>query len=213
VREGGASKTKTMTEMCILCGHVLIREAGRRYKKHEAMADLITQRCTPTAFVYSIVMKYRGGSGKHTVCIACVNWTRRLSLRAANAKRIFIPMDNVIMFAMKPGQYLEPDKRTLVRLLRSISVPVVDDDGEERPNHYTSFESGTLRSVKKVLFAQYFAHEGAESATEYCKDSLIDTIVREWWIFNGMPTFLQDKTTGRYVRRMLRAHKIHSLRI
>jgi hypothetical protein len=95
------------TEVCILCGHVLSPDAGRRYKKYDAMADLISVKCIPTAFVYSCVVKHRDSCGKHTVCIACVNWTRRLSLKTTPGL-ILIPMDNVIMFVMEPGQYCIP---------------------------------------------------------------------------------------------------------
>jgi hypothetical protein len=79
-------------------------------------------------------------------------------------------------------------------------------------NHYTCFESGSMRSLKKLLVEKYFVDAGTEGflggVTEYQKDALVDAIVREWWVFNGMPTFMQDKKTGRYVRRMLRAHKL-----
>jgi hypothetical protein len=91
-------------EICILCGHVLGVSVGRRYKKHDAMVDLIRQKCIPTPFVYECVTSPRAGCGKHTVCIACVNWTRRLSLSKTSAL-VFIPMDNVIMFVMDPGEF------------------------------------------------------------------------------------------------------------
>jgi hypothetical protein len=63
-------------EVCILCRHILYPGVGRRYKKYDAMTDLILRKCTPTAYVYACVIKYTGDVGKHTVCIACVNWTR-----------------------------------------------------------------------------------------------------------------------------------------
>jgi hypothetical protein len=186
-----------------LCGQVLDAHAGRRYKKHDTMADLVLSKCIPTAFVYSCAVMHREGGGKHTVCIACVNWIRRLSLHKSR-ELIFIPMDNVIMFVMEPGKHPEPDKRTLLRLLRSLCMagPGV--------NHYSCFESGTMRLLKQVLVERYFDHGEVRA---YEKDTLVDAIVRAWWIYNGMPTFLQDKTTGRYVRRMLRAHKLLSLRM
>jgi hypothetical protein len=65
-----------------------------------------------------------------------------------------------------------------------------------------------MRSLKKVLVDRYF---GCDGAVEYQKDDMIDAVVREWWIYNGMPTFLTDKIAGRYVRRMLRAHKLLAL--
>jgi hypothetical protein len=80
-----------------------------------------------------------------------------------------------------------------------------------------------MQAVKRVLTEKYFtaqcidttAHEVTpdhlDGITDYYKDSIIDIIIREWWVFNGMPTFMQDKTTGRYVRRMLRAHKMRHL--
>jgi hypothetical protein len=63
-------------EMCILCGHVVCAGDGRRYKKYGAMTALISEKCIPTAFVYACVTKFQGDDGRHTVCIACVNWTR-----------------------------------------------------------------------------------------------------------------------------------------
>jgi hypothetical protein len=65
-----------------------------------------------------------------------------------------------------------------------------------------------MRSLKKVLVDRYFSCDGV---VEYQKDALIDAVVREWWIFNGMPTFMTHKVVGRYVRRMLRAHKLLTL--
>ena len=127
-------------------------------------------------------------------------------------------MDNVILFVMQPSQYLEPDKRTLVRLLRSLCTEHTIASSRMF-NHYNCFESGIMQAVKRVLTEKYFtsqciaitdkdAKHVAEDITEYYKDSIINIIIREWWIFNGMPTFLEDKTTGRYVRRMLRAHML-----
>jgi hypothetical protein len=199
------------TEFCILCGHVLGVSDGRRYKKYDAMRELVIQKCIPTTFVYASVVRCSNGVGKHTVCIACVNWTRRLSLKTSQ-QLIYIPMDNVILFVAQPGQHAEPDKRTLVRLLRSLSaVPPLP------VNHYTCFETGAMTSLKKVLVEKGFFDgtrevcEETDAVAEYDKDLLIDTIIRVWWIFNGMPTFLSDKSTGRYVRRMLRAHRVDSL--
>jgi hypothetical protein len=237
-------------EVCILCGHILYPGVGRRYKKYGAMTDLISRKCTPTAFVYACVTKYTGDVGKHTVCIACVNWTRsvhllrlvyfvyvtpsqllknaslcrRLSLRQTS-KTIFIPMDNVLLFIMQPGKFIEPDKRTLVRLLRSLCTQYTTGPASKvrMCNQYTCFESGAMQAVKRVLTEKYFTTpciditatevkpDHLDGITDYYKDSIIDLIIREWWVFNGMPTFLQDKTTGRYVRRMLRAHKMRNL--
>jgi hypothetical protein len=122
-------------------------------------------------------------------------------------------MDNLLLFVMHPGKYIEPDKRTLVRLLRSLCTQ--HTNGGMR-NHYTCFESGLMQAVKRVLVEKYFARDGAacnhvDGITDYHKDSIIDIITREWWVYNGMPTFMEDKTTGRYVRRMLRAHKMQQL--
>jgi hypothetical protein len=184
-------------EICILCGHVLCEGVGRRYKKYDVMSKLIESRCIATPFVYSCVMKYNNTMGKHTVCIACVNWTRRLSLRKS-ADKILIPMDNVILFVMDPGRYLEPDKRTLIRLLKSLCLGQ-GQYGMGMMNHYTCFQDGNMRAVQKVLHEKYFNYAvdptGAEVVTDYYKDSIIDAIVREWWIFNGMPTILQNKVS------------------
>jgi hypothetical protein len=192
-----------------LCGHVLSCDTARRYKKHDVLKQLVIRKCIPTAYVYSCVVNYRG-AGKHTVCIACVNWTRRLSIRKGK-DLVFIPIDNVILFVMQPGEYLEPDKRTLVRLLHSLCVPVVVEEEPRNSvlNQYSSFESGCMRSVKKVLLEKYFVAGQEVDISDYHKEPVIDTIIREWWIFNGMPCFLDNKRIGRYVRKMLRTHKLN----
>ena len=122
-------------------------------------------------------------------------------------------MDNLLLFVMHPGKFVEPDKRTLVRLLRSLCREYTI--GGMR-NHYTCFESVLMQAVKRVLIQKYFTENNAQEdrvdgITDYYKDSIIDIIIREWWVFNGMPTFLEDKTTGRYVRRMLRTHRMQQL--
>jgi hypothetical protein len=76
-----------------------------------------------------------------------------------------------------------------------------------------------MQAVKRVLIEKYFSmhcidvqgDDSIDGITDYHKDSIIDIIIREWWVCNGMPTFIEDKTTGRYVRRMLRAHKMQHL--
>jgi hypothetical protein len=195
-------------EICVLCGHVLFHGVGRRYKKHEVMKELITRKCVATPYVYSCITKHASGDGKHTVCIACVNWTRRLSLRN-NLEKVLIPMDNLILFVMKPGQYVEPDKRTLVRLLHSLCRGSVSDGVAPMLNHYNCFEDGTMRSVKKILRDKYFVGDSdKDDGVDYSKDAIVDLIIREWWIYNGMSDCLEDKATGRYVRRMIRTHRI-----
>jgi hypothetical protein len=197
------------TEICILCGHVICADVGRRYKKYDAMTDLVIAKCIPTSFVYSSVIKYHGENGKHTVCIACVNWTRRLSLKK-EVDLVFIPMDNLILFVINPGKYPEPDKRTLVRLLRSLSMPVKRIDGMTMFNHYVCFQQGCMQSLQRFLMENYFTEEiNEDDVTE--KDCIVDAIVRQWWIFNGMPVFIDEKRNGRYVRRMLRTHRVLSL--
>ena len=242
-----ATVAMSTLEVCVLCGHILFPWAGRRYKKHDAMNDLISRKCTPTSFVYACVTQYKGNTGKHTVCIACVNWTRsvlatalwistamichsidtwrffvhrRLSLKKGSTQ-FFIPMDNLLLFVINPGKYPEPDKRTLVRLLRSLCNEYTLDNASQHctspmSNHYTCFESDVMQAIKRVLTEKYFAvkcvdDDSVDGITDYHKDAIVDIIIREWWVCNGMPKVLQDKTTGRYVRRMLKAHKMRYL--
>jgi hypothetical protein len=83
--------TMSTLEVCVLCGHILFPGVGRRYKKYDTMTDLISSKCIPTAFVYACVTQYTGNTERHTVCIACVNWTRSVLSRALPSTNCSFP--------------------------------------------------------------------------------------------------------------------------
>jgi len=134
-------------------------------------------------------------------------------------------MDNLILFVIQPGMYPEPDKRTLVRLLKSLCSKYIYGELDTVPmyNQYTCFESPVMNVVKQVIRSKYISSDSinltSPDSVNYftgevirlCKDTIVDEIVRVWWIFNGMPTILDHRETGRYVRRMLRIHRVQHI--
>jgi len=186
---------------CVTCGHCMLPEDELRHKDAGDLVAFTRRYCAPTHFVYlylqSLDKRYRP-----PLCCACLNWQRRVGTSgqgARGSKKPLIPMDSLLVFVDQPTVQNAPDKRTLVRLLRSLAFPRKTGHGDV-PNCYTMFAGPALRCVLHRL-----RERGAlEEPTS--KDVIKGEIVRGYWLTHGMPTAFESGELARVVRRMARDH-------
>lgn len=204
-------------EYCLICGHALVPQTPRRFKSAADMLQFVKTSCHPTRFAYAYITRALSDPTRvedMPMCTACGNWCKRAS---ALASRKFLPIDDVLCFVENVGNN-PPDKRTLIRVLKSLSMEFVDAAGVARPaNVYRTFSTPAVDILVRSLAADFFtgcqvskAQEGVlmvdyfgrEVATLE-KDSIVHEIVRTNWLVNGMPMVLQNAQTARLVRKVL----------
>mmetsp|Transcript_8278 Transcript_8278/g.20221 ORF Transcript_8278/g.20221 Transcript_8278/m.20221 type:complete len:341 (-) Transcript_8278:26-1048(-) len=153
-------------DTCLLCGFLMHSEVDRRYQQLRHVAGLLKSKCSPTPFVYeSIIGMARGGGDaerRHTFCIACINWTRRLAdnWRADPAKPRagnVVPLDALLMFIEDPSSVREPDKRLMYRLLQNLSTEYTSrEHGACVRNPYARFCSPCAQRVLDLFRRDFF---------------------------------------------------------
>jgi hypothetical protein len=125
-------------------------------------------------------------------CIACINWIRRLNipyfLRRRRAKKVPIPLDNLLLFLHCPGAAIvRPDQRSFVRLIRNLVM--------QQTNPHARFLTPLMdRALKKLVISN------GKKGNKF----LVDQLVLAWWENSGKPVILPDRITARYMRRALR---------
>jgi len=151
------------------------------------------------------------------MCTPCGNWFRRVTLSRA---KCHIPIDDVLTFVNAPeGRSLLPDKRILIRVLKSCCMTFSADTelGEKiNVNIYRSmFCTPSLlilcKSLEKHFFRSCKVDGNLDSLTHYFtnevreiyKGSIVDEVIKVWWLLNGMPPILVSKKCARLTRKML----------
>lgn len=137
-------------------------------------------------------------------------------------QKVLIPLDNILLFVENPGDYPEPDKRILLRTLKTLCLRYTFDEGGSGHyihNCYSCFKGNVMEGLVDVV-KSYFIQKnislvGTDNETQLSegisainKTDVIDDIVKVWWVSNGMPVIVHNKYIGRYVRRMMRSHEI-----
>jgi hypothetical protein len=136
--------------------------------------------------------KQSSGCVRCPCCIACINWIRRLNipyyLRRRKARRVPIPMDNLLLFLQCPGAAIvRPDQRSFVRLIKNLCSQEI--------NPLSRFLTPLMnRALQSITVAK----------GRKCNKFLVDQLVLAWWENSGRPVILPDRITARYVRRSLR---------
>ena len=106
-------------------------------------------------------------------CIACINWVRRLSRNNTGVRNNMIPLDNMMLFMTDPGNFKEPDKRTMFRLLQNLSIQYTHTEPMREPlciiNPYYHFVNPIADRIVHMFKKKYF------------RSYRFDTTVRHLW--------------------------------
>lgn len=146
---------------CVLCGCVMHAGVERRYKQLHDLSHLLKSTCTRTPFVYDHILDLgqRVKKPERTpMCIACINWVRRLSKtdarypgtsqRRLNREVPMIPMDNLLLFIHHPGGVSEPDKRSIFRLMQNLCIEyTIPGEGISVINPYRRWDCMPMEST------------------------------------------------------------------
>ncbi len=158
---------------CLLCGCHCADPEDCRVTDASVVQDILRRRCAPTAFHYRSAMALRP-SDRYPLCMPCVNWGRRNRRKRARAKKTHTPLDSVILHALSPGHFPEPDHRCLERLAKSAADP---------HNGFAAVVPPKLRPLlERAAQADFLA---------------------EWWNLNQRTSFFRHSETARAVRHCL----------
>jgi hypothetical protein len=112
----------------------------------------------------------------------CVNWTRRAKRSQSLLRGKYLtPLDSIILHALAPGRFSEPDQRCFVRLAAAASDP---DNG---------FASAYPERLRQILAEASQGPGGLES----------NAVLRSWWLANDSTSFFRHADTARAVRHAL----------
>ena len=109
---------------CILCGCPCTAQQVCRVADTDAVQKNVALRCAPTSFHYQAVLKLPSNT-RCILCIHCINWRRRSqrftrgrSPLGCPRRSCFTPLDSILLHALAPGAYSDPDTRCFQRLAR-----------------------------------------------------------------------------------------------
>jgi hypothetical protein len=233
------------------------KNIDRRYKHLQDLCGLLDKTCISTNLVFESIIslgiqerKILGDTsseddrkgGRYPLCIACINWTRRLS-KTNGSRKQYIPFDNVLLFIQNPGIFKEPDKRSLFRILQNISIIYaiqIDEDNTNKVeicNLYTRLCNFSTQFIVNTFRNKYFATYVVDISNKMIRTAMKDKIVNErmpneytgrarqrmlmeknslimndiirlFWEYNGTPEILINRTTAKYVRKMIRTERL-----
>ncbi len=161
-------------ERCFLCGIALPDERRRRYKPSAELQAFVRARCVPTPLAYARVVEAADLPEESAVCIPCVNWKRRGSVRGG--KRFHLQLDQLISYVLQPGRMAELDQRCVARLIEALADPG------------SPFAPCVPLPVRAIV------------ARLEAPDTV--SITKAWWELNGHTRFFRHPQTARLVRTM-----------
>lgn len=151
---------------------VLLRPKRKAETGHSGLPGWCKRRRVGPACL-SVPLEYASSGAQHCcsrservpLCIACINWVRRLSQQqqqqqtesAAGRKSPcpkgkYIPLDNLLLFAHDPGGFPEPDKRCMQRLLQNLCIEYCGESPHVAArNPYRCFETPI---ISRYVFAR-----------------------------------------------------------
>ena len=178
---------RPLDSFCIFCGgqippSVVYNKCKRTLT---SLSQFVSTRCHPTPYGYQYFSKAKG-EDKVLLCISCVNWQRRSSLRRKSGKKPLMLMDQVALFMMEPGTTPFPDQRCVLRLVRSL----------RNCDHWVpKLLLGLMPVPVQTMIAML---------PERLEGSMLNAIVKVWWDYNGKASFLTHHLTAKLVRKMLK---------
>ena len=117
-------------------------------------------------------------SSRYPICLSCVQWSRRAKKRrSAVERKCHTPLDSIILHALAPGRFSEPDLRCFLRLAATASDP---DNG---------FSSVIPDRIREIL-AKAEDDKGASTLG----------VLRAWWRANENTACFRHAETARAVR-------------
>ncbi len=166
---------------CILCGSRCNDPMECRVTDAREVQSILRSRCQPTAFHYKSVLALEPQS-RYPICMPCVNWTRRAKRVMSPLRcKYFTPLDSVLLHALAPGRFPEPDQRCFLRL----AAAAADADN--------GFNSVLPDRVKQIL----------SKLSGLDERSAASALLKEWWAKNDSTSFFRHADTARAVRHTL----------
>lgn len=176
-------------QYCILCGAWNAAPSVFRSIEASAVQEAVRGRCAPTALHYAAVMAIPG-SMRAATCRTCVNW-RRHTRRVISGhyyyymrKTTYTPLDSVLLYALMPGRFPEPDARNFHRLARVAADP---------SNAFAAIIPDQARAILRAA-----AENGPGAA------------VRQWHAQNDHTRMFLHSETARAVRRQILGAPVES---
>ncbi len=164
---------------CCLCGIKFGSKMKRRMLNAKELASFVRNQCRPTPFVYRMLIapECLGGT-VFGVCIPCVNWKRRISVLPAKRRlQPMLQLDQLVYYLLRPGFFIEPDRRCIGRLLAGVRQP----------------GNPFIRAFPLP----------AQTILSNLKDNTYDECVRAWWDYNGNTEFFGSGAEAKRVRSFL----------
>lgn len=108
---------------CILCGCRADQPQDCRVIDAREVQNIVSARCRATAFHHRAVLALKP-SDRYPICMQCVNWTRTAKrVKSVFKGKCFTPLDGILMHALAPGRFPEPDHRCFARLAAVAADP------------------------------------------------------------------------------------------
>ena len=178
---------RPLDSFCIFCGGHIPPSAvyNKRKRTLTSLSQFVSARCHATPYGYQYFSTAKG-EDKVLLCISCVNWQRRSSLRRKSGKKPLLLMDQVALFMMEPGTTPFPDQRCVLRLVRSL----------RNCDHWVpKLLLGLMPVPVQTMIGML---------PERLEGSMLNAIVKVWWDYNGKTSFLTHHLTAKLVRKMLK---------
>lgn len=174
---------------CFFCFKCMYA-SEQRMQCLETLRTFIRDDCQPTCFVYPWLLNIET---EPYLCMACVNWQRRCSIRGKKHLRKvsrqrqgatfeftpkpFLQMDQIILFLLNPGKFYLPDQRCLPKLLNSLC-----EEGNPMQHIAPPNVIGIAKTVEKHTLLG---------------------MVKAWWHWNKNTHFMLYSSTARMIRGMV----------
>ena len=188
------------TSCCIFCGGLIQLLSGSVYNKRKrsmkSLGQFVTARCQPTPYGYQYFSTAMGEE-KVLLCISCVNWQRRSSgagrRKTGIARKPMLLMDQVALFMLEPGTTPFPDQRCVLRLVMSL---------KNVGGNFTDWVPKLLLGLMPVQVQTMIGMLPSQPT-----ESVLNSIIRVWWDYNGRTVYFAHHLTAKLVRRMIKSNR------
>lgn len=180
------------TASCVLCG---VLDDRTQVVNAESLHAIVKRMCIPTGFHYESFMSVEYGKDDGVrLCQRCMNW-RKGCVRGRKAyskpfslhrkhREIYTPFDSVVMYALEPGHFAQPDQRTFHRLIHVVL---------SETNAFRSILPDTVREILTPLKGD--SPDDTDTARK---------IAQNWFKVNEETQFFRNPCCAKAVRRALR---------
>lgn len=169
---------QSVPPFCALCGVACTDPQECRVASVGDVQGVVQRQCGKTSMHYASLMSLPPGE-RRALCVPCSLWKRRVDKRPKRsfAAPIHTPLDSVLLHAISPGKYAEPDKRSFQRLARAAS---------DKNNGYAAIVPACLREL--------LSRRGPALAEGQV------AFLRKWWKANANTSFFRFPETARGAR-------------